>query len=692
MKDFKKLKQSIIKLLKKDDRIWNEEKTELNQTLLLDLIDKIDEKVINLLLQEKETRNKFFVKIKDVYVFKTNEFKFFMEENKVDNSYTIYKNKIGLTDGKRFLKDTNDVVLNFPRKDCVLEGGQSTEEGMDNYFEYSKKLKSYEKKESQRKEIFFNQILAKDEIDRLRDEKALVNWKRYTKDGKQEVKKINRNENGTIKDNLVIKGNNLLALHSLKKEFAGKVKLIYIDPPYNTGSDSFSYNDSFNHSTWLTFMKNRLEIAKELLKDDGIICIQCDDSEQAYLKVLLDEVMGRDQFETSFYVQVRYDNKTLTEDNDFQKVMEIVHVYSKRHRVFVPNKLKEEYSLDKFKFEVKELKKGETVEVNGKKVEIFKEGQYLIKEVPSSIKALKETWATGSLIRQGGTAAEFLSKYLIKRKDGLNILYKVYDMGNDGLGHRYITGPKKKESFRGKFYTGVPEKIKESVLRGDYRKEKAIPNLLFNYLSYEGDFGNCRHEGGVNIRGGKKPEALILSFIEYFTKEGDLVLDYHLGSGTTCAVAHKMGRQYIGIEQLDYGKNDSVVRLKNVINGDQSGISKAVNWKGGGEFIYCELAKWNEQAKEKILVCKNLKELEKLFDTLYEKYFLNYNLKIKEFKEKVIKEAEFKSLSLNEQKKMFLTMLDLNQMYVNKTEMADKKFNISKEDQELTSKFYGGKD
>ena len=172
------------------------------------------------------------------------------------------------------------------------------------------------------------------------------------------------------------------------------------------------------------------------------------------------------------------------------------------------------------------------------------------------------------------------------------------------------------------------------------------------------------------------------------TEKNDIVLDYHLGSGTTCAVAHKMGRQYIGIEQLDYGENDSVVRLQNVINGDQSGISKSVQWQGGGDFIYFELAKWNETAKEKILSCESLEELETFFDEMYERYFLNYNLKIKEFKEKVLQEENFRNLSLDEQKKIFVAMLDNNQMYVNKTEMADSKYGIDKKSQNLTELFY----
>jgi len=339
--DNNKLKQLIEKVLKKDDRLWDENKTDLNETLLIDLVEHIDEKVIELLLQEKSIREKFFVKIKDVYVFKTNDFRFFIEENKVNNSFTDYKNRIGLTDGKKFLKDTNDVVLDFPYKDCVLEGGQSTEEGNDTCFEYEeektktvkgekvKEEAGYKEKQGKRKEIFFNQVLAHDEIDRLFDHKALTNWKRFTKDGEQEVKEIKRDEDGTIKENLIIKGNNLLALHSLKKQFAGKVKLIYIDPPYNTGNDGFKYNDNFNHSTWLTFMKNRLEIAKELLSDDGVIFVQCDDNEQAYLKVLMDEVFGRENF---VHTVIRITTKRVKGDSkNVNSIHDYLHIYGKKY-------------------------------------------------------------------------------------------------------------------------------------------------------------------------------------------------------------------------------------------------------------------------------------------------------------------------------------------------------------------------
>ena len=266
-------KNKLYALLKKDSRLWDEEKKEINETLLKDLIDKLDEKLLELLLSDKESKKEFFMKVKDVYVLKHNKLKFFIDENKLDNSYTQYQNKIGLRVGNKLLSERDDVVLDWPFKDCILEGGMT-------------------KEDEKRNEIFFNEVLAKDEIDRLEDPKALVNWKRHTKKGEEKVKEIKRDKDGIIRENLIIKGNNLLALHSLKEQFTGKVKLIYIDPPYNTGSDSFAYNDNFNHSSWLTFMKNRLEIAETLLDKNGVIFISINHIELAYVSILLDDIFG----------------------------------------------------------------------------------------------------------------------------------------------------------------------------------------------------------------------------------------------------------------------------------------------------------------------------------------------------------------------------------------------------------------
>ena len=660
-----KLKQIIIDVLKADERLWNEDKTELNQTLLLDLVENIDEKLIELLLQEKELRDKFFVKIKDVYVFKTNDFRFFMEENKVDNSYTQYKNRIGLTDGKRFLKDTNDVVLNWPYKDCVLEGGQSTEEGSDTYFEYSEKTKQYETKQGKRKEIFFNQVLAADEIDRLFDHKALTNWKRFTKDGEQKVKEIKRDDDGTIKENLIIKGNNLLALHSLKKQFAGKVKLIYIDPPYNTGNDGFKYNDNFNHSTWLTFMKNRLEVARELLRDDGVIFVSCDDNEQAYLKVLMDEVFGRENF-----VQTGVLNRSseIATAHTIQK-HEYFIVFSRKIQQFKINSI-EKYTISRGTVGNKDQSMPVITFPKGLRCINIKDGIYKeTRKIEGSLENienldpivvkngfLQEDVRLKARWRSSNDMRNFFENKCLPTKAKINGVIEEIYFDND----RFIPQIKKR-TF---------EKMSSLILENK-RGSKDLEEI-----------------GMKNIFAFPKSEIFLKIIIEISTQPNDIVLDYHLGSGTTAAVAHKMGRQYIGIEQMDYIETIACERLRKVIQGEQGGISKSVNWQGGGDFIYFELAKWNETAKEKILDCESLEELEAFFDEMYERYFLNYNLKIKEFKEKVLQEENFRNLSLDEQKKIFVAMLDNNQMYVNKTEMADKKFGISEEDQNLTNQFY----
>lgn len=207
------------------------------------------------LLTHDGLKRNFFTEISDVMVFDKVKFqKFVMNKRFLPDSYTSFKNKVGLTneDGD-FLSESREVVLSWPYKDCALEGGQT-------------------KEDAKRNEVFWNEILAPDEINRLTEPKVLTNFKRFDSTGEHEV------ENISMDDNIIIKGNNLLALHSLKKKYAGKVKLIYIDPPYNTGNDSFGYNDNFNQSTWLTFMKNRLDVAKKLLSDDGVICVQCDDN------------------------------------------------------------------------------------------------------------------------------------------------------------------------------------------------------------------------------------------------------------------------------------------------------------------------------------------------------------------------------------------------------------------------------
>ena len=672
--DFKK---ELIKILKKDKRIVTDN-DELNITQLYEYVNKLDETLIELLLNEKPTREKFFLKIKDVYVFKQNDFKFFLDENKIDNSYTQYANRIGLTSGGKFLKDINDVVLDFPYKDCVLEGGQSTEEGTDIYFEYDEEENDYVEKRAKRKEIFFNQILAKDEIDRLTEPKAFTNIKRYTEKGEEKVKSFNR-KNGIITDNLLIKGNNLLALHSLKEEFKGKVKLIYIDPPYNTGNDSFKYNDNFTHSTWLTFMKNRLEIAKELLKNDGIIFVHLDNTEESYLKVLLDNIFGRDKYINTIAVKSSTPSgtKTAHKDKTIIKQKDFILVYKKGNNI----KLTPQYSA-KFEWDNHYSRIIEKDDNNEYKliplINLLKEKKIIIgnkklEDIDVNDSKFKKFYLENAdkIVRLTSHKNKVITKKcLTEYKD------KIYEHIDNNVSTLYIN----KQMIQ-----PLSKSINKVIINRELKNDLSM--LLCDFWD-DIDFQNTQNEGGTSFPAGKKPELLLYRIIDMTTNINDIVLDFNLGSGTTAAVAHKMGRQYIGIEQLDYGENDSVIRLNNVINGDQSGISKLVNWKGGGSFVYLELAQNNQKAIEKINECKSLDELIVLFDELYEKYFLNYNVKVKDFKEKVVKEEEFKNLSLDRQKEIFARMLDLNQLYVNVSDMEDSQYKLSEEDIALTKDFY----
>ena len=391
------------------------------------------------------------------------------------------------------------------------------------------------------------------------------------------------------KDNILIHGDNLLALKALEKDYSGKVKCIYIDPPYNTGSAFEHYNDNFEHSIWLNLMRGRLEILKNLLAEDGFFCCQIDDSEGAYLKVMLDEIFGRNNYLTTLYIQVRYSNKTLAEDSDYQKIIEQCHVYSKNKPYAKLNRPKVEYDVSKFCWKVTEKEKGEVIVLGNKRVEIFKPSQYEIEEIEPCLTGLKETWATGSLARVKASAGEFFELYLAERKelDGLGCLYKVEGIGEDGLGYRYISGPKKATANKGKFYSGIPVSRLEELKNG--KSYKYLP--VTNFYDFAGNFGNCRLEGAVDFKGGKKPEPLLKMILEYFSNPGDLVLDSFLGSGTTAAVAQKMGRRWIGIEMGNHAYTHCKVRLDKVISGeDKGGITKDVNYQGGGSYKFYELA------------------------------------------------------------------------------------------------------
>lgn len=388
-------------------------------------------------------------------------------------------------------------------------------------------------------------------------------------------------------DGVLVKSENFQALELLRAKYEERVKCIYIDPPYNTGSDEFIYKDNYQHSCWLAMMLDRLFVGSEFLEAHGVFFTSIDDNEAASLRHVLDSVFGAHKFLSTLFVQVRYPEKTLTKDMLFHKLVEQIHAYARDKKGVIRERTK--YDIAKFVWYVSEKAKPKSViQLGGKKVEIFPAGTYEIKKTDPSEDGLKEIWATGKLL-DGTSSGRFFRDFLAGRaaKDGRGVLYKVADIGDDKFEFRYFTGPKKATATKGKYYQGIPV----GKLGGEGQiQELAIPN----YFDLAGNFGNCRHEGGVELRSGKKPEALLEKLISIASRPGDLVLDFFVGSGTTCAVSQKMRRKWIGIEHGDYFDQKAKVRMQNVLNGEQTGVSGTYKWEGGGFFKYLILEQYED--------------------------------------------------------------------------------------------------
>lgn len=651
-----KLYTTLEQQLKKEPNFVTDN-GELKKWVVLNKAQNFDEELIGLLLDNADLKEKFFVNVKGTLVFNQNLFVQFLEQkNYLNDSYTQYKNKVGLTIDGKYLKQRNEVALVWPFKDCILEGGQSREE-------------------DKREEIFFNEILAQDEITQLLEPKVLTNAKRIDKDGEKLLDQFNRNENGTITDNLIIKGNNLLALHTLKEEFAEKVKLIYIDPPFNTGNDSFQYNDNFNHSTWLTFMRNRLEVAKICLKNDGILFINIDDIEEAYLKILCDEIFGRENFinviavksSTPSGTKTAHKEKTIIKQKDLILVykkggaVNLKPQYTKRdkwdtHYSLFIEKVNDEFKLTKL---IDKLKENKIIDSDKK-----------LDDIDIDNKMFKDFYLSNAdnICRLQSHKNKEADKISRTKKDS------VYEHFSDGVSKGLY--------FNGQVITPLSQGIKKVYSNQKFTQDLGM--LLCDFWS-DIDFQNTQNEGGVSFPTAKKPETLLSRIIDLATQEGDIVLDYHLGSGTTCAVSHKMKRQYIGIEQMNYGENDSFKRLSNVINGEQSGVSKAYEWQGGGSFVYLELKKYNQTFIEQIEEAKDTEALLQIWEQMKAKSFLNYNVDIKKQDEHL---EDFKALRLAEQKQHLCELLDKNQLYVNLSSLNDSDFNCTEEEKKITKDFY----
>jgi len=549
--------RELEKLLRMDSRYCTEDGV-LLKNAVVEAALAMRPDLIKLLLTHDALRRNFFTDVDGILVFDKVKFqKFVMNKRFLPDSYTSFKNKIGLTDDcGNFVSESREIVLSWPYKDCMLEGGQT-------------------KEEAKRNEVFWNEILAPDEINRLTEPKVLTNFSRYDNKGESTPAGI------SMDDNYIIKGNNLFSLFSLKKRFAHKIKLIYIDPPYNTGSDTFGYNDRFSRSAWLTFMRNRLSIAKDLLSDDGAIYVQLDYHQVHYAKVLMDEIFGEDNFQREIIWRIGWLSGYKTADKNWIRNHDTILFYSKMSSAMKFNK---EYIP---RSEFKPIAKGD------------------VERYP-----IEDVW----------NGNEY---------DDLNSIAIV--------------------SFAG-------ETVSKMLNPEDEIK-------------------------------GQKSEKLIERILKAHTQEGDFVLDFFGGSGTTAAVAHKMKRRYIVCEQLDKHVDIMLRKMRKIIDGEQSGISKRQGWQGGGSFIYCELATANQRFVDEIAAAKAEDELTKIWEDMQQTGFLSWKIE----PEQIDKHAnDFAALSLENKKRFLMECLDKNFLYVPLSEINNAEFSITEDVKKLNVDFYSG--
>ena len=383
------------------------------------------------------------------------------------------------------------------------------------------------------------------------------------------------------KFNFLLEGDNLHSLYLLEKTHKEKIDVIYIDPPYNTGSKDFIYNDKiiddedgYKHSKWLSFMNKRLQMAQRLLSDTGVIFISIDDNEIAQLKLLCDTIFNEINRISIHHVQVRYAEKSLADGKSVKPVMEYVLVYAKDINKFKLNLPKEEYTDASFLYEIEELSSGVIVKDGNVTMQVFKPGEWQIKKKnESSQNLLKETWVSGTIYSKM-SYGQVVKRYIEPRysSDGLGCLYKVIGRGDDGLGYRYYVGPSKKGSTRCKMYSGMPlSRVDEIKSNGGSFREVPISNLI----NYAADFGNIRHEGNMTFNSGKKPVKMLKELINYHPNKNAVVLDFFAGSGSTAQAVLELNKEDNGNRQFILCTNNenniceeiTYKRIKNVITG-----------------------------------------------------------------------------------------------------------------------------
>ncbi len=557
--------------------------------------------------------------------------------------YTKFSNKIGLYSNSKggFIKNDTDVVLNFPFKDAVLEAGMS-------------------KEDVGREERFLHIEIDSKDTDTLEEPKVLTDFRYIDKDGEKALDANSDieffDEQGNLKQNLLIKGNNLLALYTLREKLAGKVKLIYIDPPYNTrtAANTFAYNNSFNHSSWLTFMKNRLEIARELLTEDGMIFIDIDHYELFYLGVLADEIFG-------------YENRL--------GVLAVVHNLKGRYNEFFSpaHENKIVYAKNYEKAKIKEFS-------------FDNSGSYPCEDEISRYKSIP--------LQRSGDGS--------RREDRPNLFYPVYytpetnevsitkregaiemlPIDSNGIERRWRWGKDTLEE-KWKTETEVKKVNGEFKIYTKLRIKGERPKSLWMRPEYSGTTGtnDLKDLMGDKVFSYPKSVEMVKDSVQISTEPNDIVLDFFGGSATTAQAVLAQNaedggnRKFVVVEQMDYINTVSFKRLENAIKKYYNGVS----------FVYFELKKYNQEYIDRIAKATSLSELEEIYVDMRNNAFLKFWFDRKEFE----KDENFRNLDIEGRKQKLVDVLDENQLYLNYADMGDTRHKVTADEKTLTDKFYG---
>ena len=624
------LLDDLTRLLEKDERLVSERKLLKNKVVELALA--LDPSLLKLLLKHPGIKKHFFCEVDGVLVFDKTKFQAFVSNKQfLPDSYTAYKNRIGLTANGDFLTDSKEVVLSWPYKDCVLEGGQT-------------------KEETKRNEVFWNETLAPDQIDRLLSPKALTGFKRYGSKGTQSVSSLSLN------DSFIIKGNNLLTLYSLRQVYAGKIKLIYIDPPYNPDSKSntFCYNNSFNRSTFLTFIKNRVSVAKELLRKDGVLIVAIDEREQARLAVLLEELFPDHEVHCITIVH----NPRGVQGTNFSYTHEYAFFVIPKGMKSIANKQirKEDIEWSPLRNWGTESERTDAkncfypVIVENGKIAGFgdvladdihprqtekRKNQFFI--YPIDVKKIERKW------RYARQSVEEIKHLLRAVKTGAG--YDI-EIGKDFETYRTVWSDPRYDA--NKYGTQLVKSL--------------VPGCKFDFPKSLWNVYDCLYAAV-----GKDKDAI--------------VLDFFGGSGTTAHAVLELNkgdngnRRFILCEQMHYVETITRERVR-----------KVIEIAGKGSFVYAELLQSNQRFAAGIQSAKTSKELSTIWKSMMEQAFLSYKLNIKAVE---TQRAEFDKLPFKEQQAFLMEILDKNMLYVPLSEIADSSYRVSKADQALNEQFSG---